>query len=258
MNRQKDKIAATVATVLVHAALVVFLVMMTVDKAESRQAGGIEVMLGDFELAGGGIEALPSAPGEQLPDDVPTPSDDQPLITQDDETSVAIDEDTEPTEEKEPAKTEKTAEQLRAEHERRVAAEADKLMSTAFGKGAATDGSGGEGVRNGAKGSPDGNSTSGVAAGTGGYGSFSLVGRTLGDGTLPPPAYDVEDEGIVVIDIWVAPSGKVVRTAVNAATNTYNTSLRAAAEEAASRAVFNKVQGADVQRGTITYVFNLK
>lgn len=258
MNCPKNKIIAVAVTVLVHVALVVFLVLMTVANAAPQHEGGIEVMFGDFELAGEGI-GTPSALAEApLPPDETLASEDQPLLTQDEEPSVAIDENSEPAKEQESPEPEKTKEQLRAEHERRVAAQADKLMSSAFGKGASMGGGGDGGERPGVKGSPDGNSASGATAGVGGYGSFSLAGRSLGDGTLPPPSYDVEDEGVVVVDIWVAPSGKVVRTAINAATNTYNTSLRSAAERAASRAVFNQVQGADVQRGTITYVFNLK
>ena len=127
---------------LVHVALVVFLVLMTVANAAPQHEGGIEVMFGDFELAGEGI-GTPSALAEAplLPDET-LASEDQPLLTQDEEPSVAIDENTESVKEQESPEPEKTKEQLRAEHERRVAAQADKLMSSAFGKGASMGGGG--------------------------------------------------------------------------------------------------------------------
>ena len=94
--------------------------------------------------------------------------------------------------------------------------------------------------------------------GTGGYGSFNLGGRSLGEGGLPRPVYNVQDEGRVVVTITVNPAGHVIATSINRQTNTVNPALRKAAEDAARKARFNAVSGLNNQTGTITYYFNLK
>ena len=166
---------------------------------------------------------------------------------------------------KEPEKTEaEKAEEARklaeakAERERREAEEAArKRVTGAFGKGAKMENKGnstGEGVQ----GSPEGNSSTGATTGAGGYGSFSLNGRSIGEGGLPRPVYNVHDEGRVVVTITVNPAGYVIATSINRQTNTVNPALRKAAEDAAKKARFNAVEGVDNQTGTITYYFNLK
>lgn len=258
MKQRKAETVAAATTVALHLLLLAFLVLMTVDRPQPQREGGVEVMLGNFELAAGELPA-PSAAAD-LPLVTADDADDegQPLITQEDEQSVALDDADEKEKEKETTPPQKTKEQLRAEHEQKVADEANRLMNAAFGKGNTQSANAGGQGTTGAKGSPDGSPTGIAPEGSGGHGSFSLSGRSLGTGVLPAPSYDVEEEGIVVVDIWVAPSGKVVRTSINHATNTYSSALRTAAEKAASLAVFNAVDGVDVQRGTITYVFNLR
>jgi TonB family protein len=92
--------------------------------------------------------------------------------------------------------------------------------------------------------------------GTGG--SFSLNGRSLGKGGLPTPVYNVQEEGTVVIAITVNPAGQVVGADVQLkGTTTSNTALRKAALDAAKKARFNEVEGANNQSGTITYKFKL-
>lgn len=148
--------------------------------------------------------------------------------------------------------------EAKAERERKAAEEAArKRVAGAFGKGAQMGNKGtatGEGVQ----GSPTGNSDTGATSGVGGYGSFSLNGRSLGPGGLPRPTYNVQDEGRVVVTITVNPAGEVIATSINRQTNTVNTALRRAAEEAARKARFNQIDGVGNQTGTITYHFKLK
>ena len=110
----------------------------------------------------------------------------------------------------------------------------------------------------GVQGSPTGNSSEGQATGVGGYGTFDLNGRSLGKEGLPRPAYNVQEEGRVVVTITVNPSGQVIHTSINKRTNTGSAVLRRAAEEAARKARFNQVDGVNNQTGTITYYFKLK
>ena len=94
--------------------------------------------------------------------------------------------------------------------------------------------------------------------GTGGYGTFDLGGRSLGTGSLPKPVYNVQEEGRVVVNITVNPAGQVISTSISPQTNTVNSALRKAAEDAAKKARFNTIDGVNNQTGTITYYFNLR
>ena len=110
----------------------------------------------------------------------------------------------------------------------------------------------------GTEGSKEGNFSTGAKTGTGGYGTFDLGGRSLGTGSLPKPAYNVQEEGRVVVNITVNPAGQVISTGINPQTNTVSSALRKAAEDAAKKARFNTVDGVTNQTGTITYYFNLR
>ena len=148
--------------------------------------------------------------------------------------------------------------EAKAERERREAEEAArKRVAGAFGKGAQM-GSKGTTEGTGIQGSPTGNAPEGASSGTGGYGTFDLGGRSIGQGGLPRPAYNVQDEGIVVVSITVNPAGHVIATSIDRKTNTINSALRKAAEDAAKKARFNAVSGLNNQTGTITYYFKLK
>ena len=144
--------------------------------------------------------------------------------------------------------------------EAEAAAEAaSKRVAGAFGKGSQMGGSKGTATSGeGVEGSKDGNSLTGAKSGVGGYGTFNLGGRSIGEGGLPRPVYNVQEEGRVVVSITVNPAGHVIATSINRLTNTVNSTLRKAAEDAAKKARFNAVDGVNNQTGTITYYFNLK
>lgn len=171
----------------------------------------------------------------------------------------------EPVKKPEKTEAEKAAEAKRlaeekAERERKAAEEAaKKRVSGAFGKGAQMTGNKGTATSGtGTEGSKEGNSSTGAKTGTGGYGTFDLGGRSLGTGSLPKPAYNVQEEGRVVVNITVNPAGQVVSTSISPQTNTVNSALRKAAEDAAKKARFNTIDGVNNQTGTITYYFNLR
>ena len=257
-----------------------------------QEEGGVPVMLGNTELAAGDadpytmteVDVLPQPPASvPEPEAMPAePEVKQPLITQADEPSVQVKKE-EPkkekpkkekkplkktenkTPQKEPAKKvepekkpEKTEAEKRAEAERLAAQAAASKIAGAFGKGSKMGNKGNAETGAGLQGSTAGNSDTGKTTGVGWNGAFDLNGRSLGEGGLPAPVYNVQDEGRVVVTIVVNPSGQVVRTSINKRTNTVNPALRKAAEEAAKKARFNTVEGVDNQSGTITYYFKLK
>lgn len=105
-------------------------------------------------------------------------------------------------------------------------------------------------------GQPDGNTSQGH---TEGRPNARLKGRNT-VGSIPRPGYNVQDEGIVVVAIWVDNYGKVVKAQAGAdGTTVTNTALWNAARKAALETHFNQSADApQLQEGTITYVFKLK
>lgn len=258
-----------VGALLVHVAFIALLILVGFTLPEQSEEGGVPVMLGEVPDAWGAadpslvkVDVMP----EEVAPEVQEAAE-QDMITQEDEETVAIKPKTEAKKEevKKPEKTEaEKAEEARklaeekAERERKAAEEAARRrVAGAFGKGAQM-GNKGTTEGTGIQGSPTGNSPDGVATGVGGYGTFNLNGRSIGEGGLPKPIYNVQDEGRVVATITVNPAGHVIATSINRQTNTVNPALRKAAEDAAKKARFNAVSGLNNQTGTITYYFNLK
>lgn len=271
-QKEKGKYIGLTGALLVHVAVIVFLIWAGFVVPAPAEEGGMPVMLGEVPDAWG--QADPSLVDvDVMPEQaVPQPQEpaDQDLMTQDMEETVALKPETKtPEKKKEEVKKPEKTEAEKAEEARKLAAEkaererkeaeeaARRTVAGAFGKGAQM-GSKGNTKGNGIQGSPTGNAAEGAATGVGGYGSFSLNGRSLGPGGLPKPVYNVQDEGKVVVNITVNPAGQVIATSINRQTNTVNPALRKAAEDAAKKARFNAVSGLNNQAGTITYYFNLK
>ena len=105
-------------------------------------------------------------------------------------------------------------------------------------------------------GQPKGNTASGKTDGTP---NAHLKGRSV-LGALPVPSYAVQDEGKVVVDIWVDNYGNVTKAiAGGQGTTVNNQALWAAARAAAMKSHFNQSADAPaLQQGTITYIFKLK
>ena len=277
-GKKKGEYIGMLGALLVHVAIIAHLILVSFTLPNNQDEGGVPVMMGDVDASLGNYDPSTMVDVDVLPpEDVPEVVEsqetvEQEMITQTEEETVVIKPKVEPKKEKpevvkKPEKTaaEKAAEakklaEEKAERERKAAAEAAaKRVSGAFGKGAQMDGS--KGTANsgtGVEGSKDGNSSSGAKTGAGGYGTFDLGGRSIGEGGLPRPVYNVQEEGRVVVSITVNPAGHVIATSINRQTNTVNTALRKAAEDAAKRARFNAVEGVNNQTGTITYYFNLR
>ena len=257
-QKKKGKYIGLAGALLVHVVVIALLILVGFTLPEQSEEGGVPVMMGETSDAWGAadpslveVETMPEEAAPEVPEEA-----EQEMLTQEDEETVAIKPKAE-EKKKEIKKSEKT-EAEKAERERKAAEEAArKRVAGAFGKGAQM-GSKGSTEGTGVQGSPTGNSSTGATAGTGGYGTFNLGGRSIGEGGLPRPVYNVQDEGKVVVTITVNPAGQVIGTSINRQTNTVNPALRKAAEDAAKKARFNTVSGLNNQTGTITYYFNLK
>ncbi len=264
-NISKDRITGFVGTLLFHTVLLVLLCLLVMAAPPRQEESGVPVVLGNVEDAFGSdlamtdVEIIPQPEvSQQLPssDDV---SQEEPLLTQDIEESIAV-----------PAKKDtKRAKELEAERraaeeaerkriEKEAKAKADNLIAGAFGKGNSMSSKGNSSDGEGTQGSKDGNSSTGKTTGVGGTGVFDLNGRSLSPAGLPKPRYNVQEEGRVVVTITVNPQGNVVKASINSRTNTSSPALRKAALDAAKKATFNAVSQLDDQEGTITYYFKLK
>lgn len=267
MKRDKRQITGIIGTVIVHAVFLILLFLIYVHKPHNQEEGGVPVMLGNTNLSQGIFDPATmtevdiqseTATLEETSSEITK----QTIITQTGEQTVAVPikkEETKKLKTQEIKKPkEKTETEKHAEAEKAAAKLAAQRISGAFGKGSKMENKGAGTIPNSIEGSTEGNSSTGKSTGVGGYGTFDLNGRSLGERGLPRPVYNVQDEGRVVVTITVDPSGKVIGTSINKRTNTVNPSLRKAAEDAAQKARFNSVKGVNNQTGTITYYFKLK
>ena len=87
-----------------------------------------------------------------------------------------------------------------------------------------------------------------------------LEGRQVNNAGLRRPVYNVQESGVVVVDIWVDQYGKVTRAVPGGeGTTVMDKSLLNAARNAALETGFDmKADAPPLQHGTITYIFNLK
>ena len=290
MNFDKDDITALFGTIILHLILFLFLYFSVLRSFLPLDDGGIPVNFGDLYTSAGMYEPPPTTvpqPRQTPPrtTTVSTPRPEAKPITQEKEKTVAVPEtkkdDTKVTNEK-AQKEKEEAERRQREEARRRQEEAERKrkeeaerrrqeeeirkqqeainsrVTNAFGPGSSQDtrqGDGPTGTTN--QGSPFGNSDSGPNTGIGAWGSFNLDGRSTGSGGLPRPAYNERDEGTIVIDITVNPSGDVILAEIGRGTNIGNASMRNNALNAARRAKFNRITGANNQSGTITYRYKL-
>lgn len=272
MKLNKDDIYSIAGSIAFHLVLFIILWFSVLKSIIPDEDGGVLVNFGNVDAAAGMFEPMYS--GSDLPQaQTPPPSISQPeaetedLITQNMEESVSLDnERKKEREEKERKELEakeraqrEEAERKRAEEERKKKEAISNRVAGAFGIGQADGGSQGDAASGeGNQGSPFGNSDRGENEGIGGYGSFNLNGRSIGTGGLPRPAYTIQEEGRIVVNITVDPRGNVISANIGRGTNIDNQSMRKSALEAAQQAKFNSISGANNQSGTITYRYSLK
>lgn len=278
---KRSKIAGIIGTILLHIAVLLLLLFYILTPPQPEDEGGVPVVLGDMQAHGDAdpyeMTEVDMLPQEEMPEREevsPQPEEEAPVITQKEESVVKVKESprkevseavkkpkektSEKKEEKKDKPKEQTEAEKKAEAERAAAAAAASKIAGAFGKGSKMGNKGNTDSGAGVEGSPTGNSNTGKTSGTGGTGTFDLNGRSLGEGGLPVPEYNVQDEGRVVVTIIVDPEGRVVSANINKRTNTVNPALRRSALNAARKARFNAVSSIGNQSGTITYYFKLK
>lgn len=269
----KRKGIAALITLLIHAAVVALLFALFLPlHPHEEPEGGIIVNIGELDMAEGTFNPMPIEPEPTTVDEVPPapPTEEAPLLTQESPDAPVIDVP-KPVEKprKEEAEKERQlrrqreaeAQRKKAEEEQRKKQEAIRnRVSGAFGNAQNSKGSGSTSGadQTGKEGSPFGNAQSGgVNTGVGGWGSYSLSGRSIGSGGLPRPSFTAQVEGTIVIEITVDPSGKVISTNIAPGTTISDYSMRQSALQSAAKARFNAIDGLNNQVGTITYKYRL-
>ena len=264
-------------TIAVH--LVLFLVLlftaMTIKIPpfpEMGGGGGVLVSIGTVDDAAGDVQPMSAnITVEPMPEKVkPAPQTEEKIATQEFEESPIVKKEVKTPKKVAPKKTEpvktvtpKKTEPVRTADPRAIyqgKTTASKSQGTTSGTGdqgtptgdpnSRYTGSGGDGPGSGGPGSGG----PGIGGNTRGI-SFSLSGRRM---MREPKVSDQSQEtGKVVVDITVDKDGNVIAAIPGGRGSTTTSShLFALAKEASMKAKFNSsADAADIQKGTITYVF---
>lgn len=244
------RLIAILATLLLHGILFVGLYYLSLvttisPKLPTKEITLIPVgMYGRGELAGGGINSNDPAPNpprqkETLAPTSSSSKSEKEIMTQNNETPT-LDKTS-----KIKAKRENEAEQIKKQKQREQ--EIENQMAGAFGKGKISS------PKN-DKGAGDGGSSA-IGAG------FSLIGRSIeGSGGVPVrPQGFPPTRGTVVVKIVVNNLGKVIDASVRLkGTNVTSMATQRAAIRAARQTLFNRVDNAPNQEGTIIYHFDVE
>jgi TonB family protein len=239
MKREnKNKTIAIGITVAVHAAViaVLFILALTTPLPLPGEAG-VEVNLGMYN-EGMGVQQQPK-PTKVV--EAPKPKPEQvkeETVTQDTDEAPAIEE---PKPKEEPKVNE-------------------RALFKPVNQPVEQQSSEGNTETPGDQGNPNGGQNIANYEGQGGAGggpSYDLGGRNAK--SLPRPSSDFNEEGTIVVDIWVDRDGRVQRAEVGKGTNISNARMRETAKQAALQSVFAPDKNAvELQRGTITYKFIIR
>ena len=244
-KEKKDKGIAAVGTIVVHALIMLILFLIIMPTVDLQGEEGVEVDLGMMDQGMGNIQPeKPAIPMAAQPKQEQSQSKED-LATQNDDEAPAL----------EKPKTTKPKQEKPVENPQ------PKVNDRALFKGNNNPQAGGsEGITGqpGDQGKPNGLAGIKKYDGNGGQGNgagYDLGGR--GAKSLHRPNDDFSEEGIVVVEIWVNPAGKVTRAEIKQkGTTIINSEMRQKAIQAALRSTFAADPNApDEQRGTITYTF---
>lgn len=273
----KEKVIGILASILIHALVVLLLYVLVLVRPEKQQEESA-VVLGDFEAAMGEELAMTEVDVVEQTAPVPEPAEEVPsvsapeenLVTQEQEESLPVvkkekqpekkvkeETDTKAKEEAERKAKAEAERKAKEEAERKAKAEAERKaketesnVASAFKKGNSAFGGGGTETDGKKVGLPDGNSSIGISA--------NVKGRTPRS-LASPPKRAKNVEGIIVVDVTVEPDGTVKNPIINRGKTTISDNiLRNEALKAAANSRFDVIPGVDQSVGTITYRYTLK
>lgn len=265
----KNKYIALGLTILFHVILFllfIYIVFITpIPPFEIKPVPEIEIGLGmeglgNKDAGGSGQHDNDIATSETKVKTPKSENSEANIITDDTETAVAVKTNKKKKKEKKENKSEQPVvkeEQPSEELLAALAALKNKNKHKGKGEGDGQTGGSGNGTQQGV-GDGDGTGHGNGTPGYNGKGGYDLKGRAL----LKKPARmtDNEEEGIVVVEIIVDETGKVIKaTPGQRGTTTQSSKLWSKARQASYDAKFNaSPDGIKEQRGTYTFVFTLE
>ena len=255
-NMDKDKRKGIIGTIVFHIIVIVILFIVSMSPPDPpRPEIGMEVNLGYSDQGMGNVQ--PPKPVQNVapkPVQETQPTKDN-VVTQDTEESIKLDDSKTKVNEQPKETIKKPVEEPVEEKKKTINNDFvfKKKTTTATGGNEGKTGKpGDQGKENG---KPDATNYDGLGGNGNGI-SFSLAGRAAKK--LAKPTNNSDEQGTVVIKIWVDRSGKVINARMQVKGSTSSTKLQNLAIAAALKAQFNSNPNAtEVQTGTITYKFVL-
>lgn len=257
-NNKKDRRRALIGTFLFHAALIVlFLFFGLQEPHPPREEQMVSIDMdfgtdvqgqGDREAPQEETEEPTNAESDQTETEDQQSADQSPDVATQEDSDVDVKEDEEEETEDGDDDAEEEEEEREENEERQEAMDQFRNMEDSGGDGDDEE-SGNEGDPSG---EPEGEGNLGGAGG-----SWKLSGREI---LRKPQPEKPNEEGRVVLDIWVDRQGNVVRSSLNMSkSNTTSNQLVELATDAAKEAKFNPdPDGSAQQKGTFTFVFELR
>ncbi len=249
--QDKNSRSGLIGTILVHLLLLLMFLSfgMTYQDPPEPNEGSMMINFGTSDEGSGEVESEES---EITPSENVTPSEN--TSTSEAEEQVLTQNSTEaPIVNSSETEVEETVQEEEAASQELL----DVLKAANNAKSNSEDGNQGDSETSGNQGDTNGNPNTNGTGLSGNDIGFDLGGR--GKVSFKKPENPTQEDGKVVVDIWVNQSGKVVRAKTGAReSTTLNPTLQKKAEEAAYEAIFKKDENAPFeQKGTMTFVFIL-
>lgn len=255
-SAKKNKLIASIVTIVVHAMIVALLLVLCFRTPLPLPGeAGVEVNLGMYEQ---GLTTTSRQDNEPARQDIKEAVRQEEAV---EDTDDIVSEDSEiPAIEPEtkPEAQEVKKEEIVEEKEEQPVINKRALFYVTPNSN--TSSSEGDTKPEGIQGSPEGLKDMDRYEGHGGSGNgpaYDLGGR--GAKSIPSPSREFEEEGKVVVDIWVDKDGLVQRAEIGKGTTVTNITMRESALQAALKSTFTEDKKAsDLQKGTITYTFIIR
>ena len=242
------KIISGICTAIIMALVALVLLSFGYDPPDPPiPEEGVEVNLGDSDFGSGDDPTPANTTSTYAP-----PAAQNQVATQQTEPTPSLNASNNQGNTVSPAVTEQpTVEQKEPEINKNALFTGRRNQNSGSGSQGVSTGTGDQGKENG---TPNSNNYNG----NGGSGSnFSLKGRSAV--SLPKPDYNSNQQGKIVIDIWVNQQGVVTRVEGPAQGSTItNGAMVEQAKKAARKARFNAdTKALEEQKGSITYIFTI-
>lgn len=254
-KRSKYELAGIIGTIVFHGAIIVLLLVFAFRTPLPLPAEeGVVVNLGSYDQGMGPVQ--PKQPAQSAASQSASsssPDQTENVVTQNTDQAPVIDNSTKPNQ--------NTQQNTTSDNQTEEPQENPVDENLLFPGNRQTDGgTEGETGEPGDQGRPDGSRNSDNYSGTPGGGGKDGVNYTLNGRTaisLYKPDNNTQEQGKVVVKIWVDTKGNVKRAKPGVKGSTTNDSrLYRIAKNAAIKTKFSKKNDApEVQTGTITYIF---